>query len=526
MSTAAGTTEETATSHPWRRRFGTALLLLILTVGGYLAGIASTSLWPTPIQTEYYEANVSLEAWPSSTVTAPTVFGDVEIGFDGPVPAPGIRVDTQVKRDVTDLFASDKVSVDAFKPSDAEIRQAAGDALRGVALRFGVGLVVADVLVLLLLAIGRRRRLPTLRQTTLTAVATVIALIAPTLAGWQTYRVDRVSAFTTTSLLGTVRSNAGLLTDVQTRAKQVSRYVTNVLALSQSLQENLAPTELNQPAAIRLMMVSDIHGANQYPIIQRVIADEKIDAVIDTGDLLNFGSIQEAEASGIFTSIRQLGVPYIFARGNHDATSATDEALLRRLAQLPNVVLVEPSSGQYQQISVGGVTIGGLNDPRYYGDSDPKEDDLQKDSQKDFLRAYDGRTLPDIVISHEPAAVEGIDNKGLLVNGHVHEPDRDGNRVSVGTFTGGGLFGKRIADEAGGDKGGERETATYFFDIAVYGQTCSLVNLTRYSFRSIVEGRPAYDGLSVINGRSITSAAPEGRTCGTAQGMDRTTIGQ
>ena len=68
-------------------------------------------------------------------------------------------------------------------------------------------------------------------------------------------------------------------------------------------------------------------------------------------------------------------------------------------------------------------------------------------------------------------------------------------------------------------------TASYFFDIAVYGRSCSLINLTRYSFRSVVEGRPAYDGLNVINGRSIADPAAKGRTCGGDQTVTRTPVG-
>ncbi|MDF8265930.1 metallophosphoesterase family protein [Luteipulveratus flavus] len=508
---------------PWMRRLLILVGVLVLALVGYLAGIATTTVLPTQVQTTYYRADVVLHAWPSSTLKASTVFGDVDVHFDSPVPAPGIQVDPQVKRDVTDLFARESLSVDTFRPSDAEIRDAARSALVGVAVRFGAGLLLAEAAMLTLLALGRRHhRRPSGRQIRVVAVAAVIGVLVPTLAGWQTYRGDRVATIRATSLLGTVRSNAGLLTDVRTRAQQVSRYVTNVLALSQSLQDSLVPQELNQAPAVRLLLVSDIHGANQYPIIKRLIADEKIDAVVDSGDLVNFGTVQEAEAAGFFTSIQDLGVPYLFVRGNHDATSADDQALLARLSRVPNVVLLEPSPGRYQQVSVGGVTVGGFNDPRYYGDEDRKNDEKQKPRQKAYASAYAGRELPDVVVSHEPAAVEGIRSKGLLVDGHVHTPALDGNRVTVGTFTAGGIFGERISE--GTREDAERVTASYFFDIAVYGRSCSLINLTRYSFRSVVEGRPAYDSLNVVNGRAIVDQARSGRTCGTDQGVSRTTV--
>lgn len=503
---------------PWALR---VVVVLAAALCAYLAGIATTVIWPTPVSTTFYRGSVTLQAWPSSTLSAPTVFGDIAVRFDSPVPAPGIVVETQVKADVTDLFSTSSLTPEDFRPSNADLRAAVTAALRGVALRFAVGVVGFLLVVLLIYALGRRRT-PGLAQAMASAVAASLAILLPATAMWQTYRIDRVVGFEATSLLGTVRSNAGLLSNVQERSREASRYVTNVLALSQSLQETLVPPELNQTPAVRLLLVSDIHGANQYPIMANLVKDEKVDAIVDSGDLINFGSVQEAESAGFFTSIADLGVPYIFIRGNHDASSATDESLLKRLAQIPNVVLLEPSRKRYQEVSIGGITVGGFNDPRYYGDGDPHLEKLQKDRQQDFLTAYGDRALPDIVVSHEPAAVEGIKTPGLLINGHLHQPGLDGNRLTVGTFTGGGLFGRRIAETA--EKGTEQATARYFFDIAVYGQQCSLINLTRYSFSSIVEGRPAYDGLNVINGRTIISTPPKDRTCAMTQGDQRTPI--
>src|SRR5665811_2385302 len=119
------------------------------------------------------------------------------------------------------------------------------------------------------------------------------------------------------------------------------------LALSQALQEKFVPAEISKPPAALFLLVSDIHGANQYPMMKRIIDDEKITAVIDSGDLLNFGSVTEAEVSGIFTSIENLGVPYVFVRGNHDASSLADQALLQRMARIKNVVLLEPTPQSY-----------------------------------------------------------------------------------------------------------------------------------------------------------------------------------
>ncbi len=116
---------------------------------------------------------------------------------------------------------------------------------------------------------------------------------------------------------------------------------------------------------------------------------------------------------------------------------------------------------------------------------------------------------PDVVASHEPWAVEDLDG-GVLLNGHMHSTDLEGNRIQVGTFTGGGPFTHFLADEAGEELVGQPSS----FDVLTFGTDCRLSSLTRYRFRDVIEGRPAYDDVSIINGNRIDTRAPDpARTC-------------
>ena len=290
------------------------------------------------------------------------------------------------------------------------------------------------------------------------------------------------------------------------------------------------PGEINQPTAARILLVSDVHGANQYPVMKRIIADEQIDAVIDSGDLLNFGSVAEAEAAGLFTSIAGLGVPYLFVRGNHDAGSPTDRALLQRMGRLRNVVLLEPGGGSYTQATVNGVTVAGFNDPRWFGDDNRNNTAKQTPAAEAFNRAYAGRTAPDVVVSHEPGAVQEVAAAGILVNGHLHTDQLEGNRIGVGTFTGGGTVSHFVQDaekkDGTGDPG-ELAGQPYAFDIAVFGQSCTLTSLTRYTYRNLIQGRPAYDDVQVINGSTIQPAAPGStRSCAEGSGLAVTPVAE
>ncbi len=332
----------------------------------------------------------------------------------------------------------------------------------------------------------------------------------------QTYQPDRYATYRGTGVLGIVQQNTGLLSDVEARSGQVTPYLRNLIALSSSLQKAYAPTELDQPVALRLLFVSDIHDGNQYSLMRSIVSEEKIDAVVDLGDLVTFGTPQEAEAAGIFSGIASVGVPYLFVRGNHDATSATDTAILQRMAKISNVVLLQGASGNYTEATINGVRIAGFNDPRYFGDDGKNTAEKEQPAKEAFQAAFADQDPVDLVVSHEPSAVQGLDIGGVLANGHMHTPDLEGNRIQIGTFTGGGPFSHYIEGADGSELVGQPSA----FSIATYGTTCRLTSLTRFKFRNLVEGKPAYDDVSLINGSRIdTREANPDRSCSAGGGL-------
>jgi predicted phosphodiesterase len=504
----------------WLTR-GVELLVLVFAVG--LGGVSATSLFPTTVQTDHYRAEVRLSALPTftSTIHSPTSFGDLDLEFASPYPAPGIDATVQVRETITSLFDR-RMSIQSLQPSSKEISDALGSGLTELALKFAGGVLVVGFASITVIAYARRRH-PTTRQVISVAVASLLAMVGTGIGIIGTYQPDQLTRFRTTGLLGTVRSNAGLLAGVEARAQEATPYVTNLLALSAALQAKFVPTSITKPPAARFLLVSDIHGANQYPVMKRIIDDEKITAVIDSGDLLNFGSVTEAQLAGIFTAIKNLGVPYIFIRGNHDASGPADQSLLNRMAAIPNVVLLEPTPKSYAQLGVNGVVIAGFNDPRFFGDDNKNISQKEQPAAEAFNRAFAKRPRPDIVVTHEPTAVKMVASATLLVNGHLHKDELEGNRIGVGTFTGGGTMSHFIVANSG-DQPGELAGQPYAFDIAVYGQSCDLTSLTRYTFRNLIQGRPVYDDVSVINGRTIATREPGRRTCAADLGLSRTTV--
>lgn len=484
----------------------------------YLAGVAATNLSPTTVETAFYRAVVRLDPLPLHTpvLHSPTIIGDVDLAFTSPLIAPGVDVDLSVREEITTLLTRENVSVRSLQPSDAEISQAGRDAAIGVGIRFVAGaVVVAGVLSLLLHY--PRRRIPDRAHYLAVGSALLVACLGTGASAALTYTPSRFTEYRTTGVLGTVQRNAGLLAGVEARAEQVQPYLRNLLAVSQALQEKFVPSDLSGPVAARFLLVSDIHGANQYSLMRTIITEEQIDAVIDTGDLLNFGRVQEAEAAGIFRGIQSLGVPYIFVDGNHDASSPTDEALLRRMDAVPNVVLLQDADGRHQRYSFHGLRITGFNDPRYFGDDAKDLQAKEAPASGAYNRAMEGQPESDIVLTHEPYAAEQVAAGRILVNGHIHTADRQNNRIQVGTFTGGGVVSHYSEGE-----NAELTGQPYAFDVATFGSSCGLTQLTRYSYRNLLEGRPAYDTVQVVNGERIqpppADAAPAAGDGGTAQG--------
>lgn len=502
---------------------------MILAVVGFLGGVTVTALWPITVQTEHYTAEVSVSAaWSdASKVRTPTVFGDVTLAFQGRLPAPGITARVQVREEITELFTTGGlVDIEDLTPDQAELGAAMRAGLRELGWKFLAGVIGTQVLVAGLWMVGRGRR-PGPALISGASAAALIATGLPGIGAATTYRQDNFLSFDATSLLGTVRSNAGLLTDVQGAARQATPYVYNLLALSDALQAEFLPADATRDPGARFLLVSDVHGLNYYSLMQSIVENEGITAVIDTGDLLNFGHAREGEMAGIFAAIEDLGVPYIFVRGNHDATGPQDEGVLRALDRIPNVILVEPTAGEYVEASVNGVTVAGFNDWRYFAERRDDFGDQQRRAAERYAAAAEQAALPDILISHQPYALRPLETGAVKINGHMHSATLEGNQITVGSFTGGGLVNHfQLPSDEDPETAGEVSGAPYAFDILTFGEDCAVSSLTRYSYRNLVLGRPQYDNVSIINGSRIADPPEQERVCGPDLGVHTAPLGE
>jgi predicted MPP superfamily phosphohydrolase len=190
--------------------------------------------------------------------------------------------------------------------------------------------------------------------------------------------------------------------------------------------------------AIRLLHLSDLHlSPLTYPLAQELIRTYAIDAVVDTGDLVDWGTPLEQRYAD---DIKDLGVPYVFVKGNHDS-----DGIVAAVARQPNAVVLDAATPPTE---VAGLRFAGLADPRFTPDKTTGDDyaaDRVSDAAKEWAPKLAEQHV-DVALVHDPAAARQLaDTVPLVLAGHTHTRAvrRYGNTVVVvqGSSGGSGLRG-------------------------------------------------------------------------------------
>jgi predicted MPP superfamily phosphohydrolase len=275
---------------------------------------------------------------------------------------------------------------------------------------------------------------------------TLVVLLGTVGLGAATWRPDALSQPRYTGLLVNANSLIGSAQDIVARfdayRASLEDLVSNVGTLYSTLSALPAPGGTNDSVAF--LHVSDLHlNPAGFDLVHQVVDQFKVDAVLDTGDITDWGSPTENRLIG---SVGTLGVPYIYIRGNHD--SVATGALI---ASEPNATVLDDSA-----VTVKGIEIVGARDPRFTPDKTTGDDNTSDATLREAgngLAAY-AETLPTppaIAMVHDPkeaAPLEGV--APLLLAGHTHQRKvtvlPDGTRLMVEGSTGGaglrGLQGK------------------------------------------------------------------------------------
>ena len=231
------------------------------------------------------------------------------------------------------------------------------------------------------------------------------------------------------------------------------------------------PVGLDQEDLVTVLHVSDIHDNPQaYDVIEQLHTQFAIDAVIDTGDIVSWGTPVENE---LLHRIGTLEIPYVYISGNHDGARAS-----ATIAAQPNATVVDN-----EVVEVAGLTIAGIGDPRFAADDDSDAGGWQEGKDAvaasgfqlgETIEAYDEahpEDQVDVALIHDPTQPDGLLGRApLVLSGHMHtsdvELDRDGSGtdwLTVGS-TGGALASGGVAPVLQGEDPLDLTARMLYFD--------------------------------------------------------------
>jgi predicted MPP superfamily phosphohydrolase len=395
------------TRNRWARRVRVAAAVGLVSIGGVIIGtmlFAHTNLDVGPFRAEM---SISPSFAGGTEIDIPPL-GSLHLrSHDGPI---------HLKVNLGSLDQSrTEALIDRPGAISAAGENAVDDVRTGV-LRLGVrtlGIGILSALVLAALIFRDVRRIAAAGVTALAVTGGSLGLAAGTLRpesiAEPRYEGLLVNAPSVVGDARRIADNYGRYADqLQQIVSNVSRVYTTVSAL---------PSYEPAGNTTRILHVSDLHlNPSSWGLIRTVVKTFDIDAVVDTGDDVDWGSAAE---TSYVSSISTLGVPYIYVRGNHDSS-----AIQSAVAKQKNAVVLDNTV-----TTVDGLTIAGIGDPEFTPDKsttepaeDPATSPLSQSGRQlaDTVRANDKRV--DFAMVHDPAMAPPLSGVvPLVLAGHLHQ---------------------------------------------------------------------------------------------------------
>jgi predicted MPP superfamily phosphohydrolase len=278
------------------------------------------------------------------------------------------------------------------------------------------------------------------RRSDIVAAAKSSAALLATAAAIAAATVDR-EAWRSPELAGLLDRAPLVLGDLQAAPGRISTYrdqLAELVRTGTTVYRRIATLPEPPPAdAIRLLHISDLHlSPVAFGLAKAVIDEFAIDAVVDTGDLVDWGTpLEQAFAN----QIGGLGVPYVFVKGNHDS-----DGIAAAVARQPNATVLTAEA----PVEIAGLRFAGLADPRFTPDKTTGDDHAEhrvRAAAAAFAATLTGAAV-DVALAHDPAAGRALQGVvPLVLAGHTHERagHRFGDTVVLvqGTTGGAGLRG-------------------------------------------------------------------------------------
>ncbi|MFC7458618.1 metallophosphoesterase [Brachybacterium sp. GCM10030267] len=457
--------EDSAAGRRRRRRRSIRLLHLSTTVlVAALGAVVGILLTPaTRVDVGPLTATVHLRpSFASETVLLLPPVG--EIAFDTHVAPVSIEARVQgVDIDKAEaLFYSDQGLSDLTRTAPEALTAAAATnaALNALCGAAGAGLAVG-------LTFRRVRR-------SLIAAGGVVAVVGVSVAATSvTFRPESLYQPKFEGLLSQASYVAdigqGKVVDYENYRDTLAEFVGQVSALY--IAADSLPVGMDAENVMTVLHVSDIHDNPQaYDVIEQLESQFAIDLVIDTGDIISWGTSLENE---LLSSIGDLDVPYVYIAGNHDGASTAAV-----IADQPNATVLEN-----EVTEVAGLQIAGIGDPRFAADDDSDAGGWREGKEAVAASGFQlGETITDydrehpedpvdLALIHDPTQPEGLLGRvPLVLSGHMHTSNVELDVESSGTnwltvgSTGGALASGGIAPVLQGDDPLDLTARMLYFD--------------------------------------------------------------
>ena len=403
---------------PWRRRGRRAGLWaarVALALVGALIAVLLFARISAPIGP--FDATLAIRPGSGGAEVAVPPLGSLAADvFDGP-----LRLDVQLQR--VDQARAEALANDPVRLAGVVDRVT--EDLRSAVVKLVVITVLTAIAGAALVSwvVLRRRREPAIAAGLAGALLLGIGGV-----GAATWRPEALSTPTYTGLLVNANSLIGSAQDLVARFDAYRASLTDLVANVGSLYSTLSA--LPPPGAdddtVTLLHVSDIHlNPAGFDLMRQVAGQFQVDGVLDTGDIVDWGSPPENQ---VLSSVGALDVPYVFIRGNHDSAVTAD-----RMAALPNVTVLDDS-----RVEIAGLSVVGARDPRFTpdkstGDDDAGPDVLTRSGERlaDLVESLD--EPPDVALVHDPEQAPPLDGLSpVVLAGHTH--DRDVSEMDDGTL--------------------------------------------------------------------------------------------
>jgi predicted MPP superfamily phosphohydrolase len=397
----------------WTRRIRIGALILLVSLAGTVIGTLLFAHTETAVGPFRAEMSVRPSLHGGTEVDIPPLGSLHLASHSGPI---HLKVNLgSLDQERTEALIDDPTAISATG-------QRAVDDVTGGVLRLALRALAASVITSLVLAALVFRSVRRMAWAGLLALA-VTAGSMGLAAG--TARPDSISEPRYEGLLVNAPAVVG---DARRIADNYGRYADQLAQLVSNVSRiftTVSTLPVYEPAGntTRILHVSDLHlNPSSWDLIRTVVQQFDIDAVVDTGDIVDWGSSAE---DTYVSEISTIGAPYIYVRGNHDSL-ATEAAVKRQ----KNARVLDNTT-----TSINGLTIAGIADPEFTPDKSaedkpPVVGNADEPPSSPLLLAGEelagtirsSNPKVDVALVHDPAMAPPLAGSvPLVLAGHLHK---------------------------------------------------------------------------------------------------------